>query len=51
MTTELGCATDASGQLKDADSIDWYHSESESRPLPRLATSTLSAVTTGEFLC
>ncbi|EDR03952.1 uncharacterized protein LACBIDRAFT_331124 [Laccaria bicolor S238N-H82] len=46
MPTELGCAMDTSGQLKDADDIDWYQSESDSRSLPRLAASTLPAVIT-----
>ncbi|EDR03817.1 uncharacterized protein LACBIDRAFT_331271 [Laccaria bicolor S238N-H82] len=50
MPTELGCAMDTSGQLKDADNIDWYHSESDSRSLPRLAASTLPAVITAEAL-
>ena len=41
MPTESECAINASGQLKNADDIDWYQSESDTRALPRLAMSAL----------
>jgi hypothetical protein len=50
MTTEVGCTIDVSGQLKDSDNIDWYNSETDTPPLPRLATSAFLAITTGLFL-
>ena len=50
MPTESECAINASGQLKDADDIDWYQSESDTRALPRLAMSALPAATTGSPL-
>ncbi|KIK04057.1 hypothetical protein K443DRAFT_93875, partial [Laccaria amethystina LaAM-08-1] len=46
MTTEVGCTIDVSGQLKDSDNIDWYNSETDTPPLPRLATSAFLAITT-----
>jgi len=40
MATEWGCTTNRSGQHKDTENIDWYQSESDTHPLPHLATST-----------
>jgi hypothetical protein len=50
MTTEVRCAIGASGQLKDADNIGWYNSESDTCPLPCLATSALPAIMIGLLL-